>query len=283
MPHTFWKSFADRIRTKHPGFFMFGESFAYDAAAIAEHTYDENGGITVLDFPGQAAMNAVFAQGEPYTRLLDYLHLESQVYANPYDLMTFYDNHDMPRMAADAQGFIDAHNWIFTSRGIPVVYYGSESGFRAGAKEHAGNRDYFGPDNLALARQHPIRDALVRVAGIRRHSVALQRGLQLNLAFDQDTAVFLRVYQHAGVSQSALVLLNRGNEPATLSVGEMLNRGQWHDAVTDVVVEVHDAGPDLVLTVAPHGLRVLLFNGPVNNPELASSLERLQSLRLRPQ
>ena len=73
--------------------------------------------------------------------------------------MTFYDNHDMARMNADEEGFIDAHNWLFTARGIPVVYYGSEMAFMAGTKEHEGNRNYFGTENIARARQHRIRDA----------------------------------------------------------------------------------------------------------------------------
>ena len=51
MPHRFWKAFADRIRARHPGFFMFGEDFNYDAATIAGHTLPRNGGISVLDFP----------------------------------------------------------------------------------------------------------------------------------------------------------------------------------------------------------------------------------------
>ena len=57
--------------------------------------------------------------------------------------MTFYDNHDMARMNALEEGFIDANNWLFTARGIPVVYYGSEMAFMAGTKEHEGNRNYF--------------------------------------------------------------------------------------------------------------------------------------------
>ena len=35
MPPSFWKAFAERIRAKHPGFFMFGEAFDYDATKIA--------------------------------------------------------------------------------------------------------------------------------------------------------------------------------------------------------------------------------------------------------
>ena len=123
MPHRFWKAFADRIRARHPGFFMFGEDFNYDAAAIAGHTLPRNGGISVLDFPLRGKLAEVFEkQGSDFAELGKALYLEDGPYANPYDLVTFYDNHDMARMNATDQGFIDANNWLFTARGIPAVY-----------------------------------------------------------------------------------------------------------------------------------------------------------------
>ena len=209
MPHEFWQEFSERIRQKRPGFFMFAESWSFDAAQIAEHTWRENGWLSVLDCPGQQAMNDVFADGESFARLLDYLHLDDRLYDNPYELMTFYDNHDMARMNADADGFIDANNWLFTSRGIPVVYYGSEIGFQAGAREHGGNRNYFGNENIALAKNHRIRAALERIAKLRQRSVALQRGLQLNLDMAGDTAAFYRVLRHSMSRSGSAILAGR--------------------------------------------------------------------------
>ncbi|HFB66619.1 MAG TPA: cyclomaltodextrin glucanotransferase, partial [Aeromonadales bacterium] len=119
MPHSFWKKFADKIREKHPDFFMFGESYSYDASFIAQHTFAKNGSISVLDFPGQKAITAVFENpASDYADIQSYLHLKDKLYNNPYELMTFYDNHDMQRMNASENGFIDANNWLFTSRGI---------------------------------------------------------------------------------------------------------------------------------------------------------------------
>ena len=258
MPHEFWKAFADRMRAKRPGFFMFGEAFSYEAGEIAAHTRPENGGVSVLDFPLKQAMDEVFAGDAPYTRLFEALHLDDGVYANPYELMTFYDNHDMPRMQADDAGFIDAHNWLFTARGIPVVYYGSEIGFRTGRAEHQGNRDYFGSDSIRAARSHPVRAALARVANLRRNSVALQRGVQVNLAFTEDTAAFLRVYRHAGQSETALVLLNGSDEPRRIDIERMPAAGSWRDA-DGTEVEISDGAVPQSFEVPPHGVRVL-FN-----------------------
>ncbi len=276
VPHPFWKKFSDRVRAEHPGFFMFGESFDYDAKKIAEHTFQENGAVSVLDFPGKQRITEVFENsGSNFAQLTDYLHLADGVYKNPYELMTFYDNHDMPRMNATDSGFINAHNWLFTSRGIPVIYYGSEIAFRAGRPEHGGNRDYFGKENVAAARQHPIRQALIEVAAIRRASPALQRGLQANLNFTGDTAAFLRVYQHDGVNQTALVLLNKGAAAAPVHVQRWLSTGTWRDAATGTEYLVSDVEREVTVEIPGHGVRVLLFDAPNNNPELATELSRL--------
>ncbi len=277
MPGDYWRAFGDRMRAKRPGLFMFAEAFNYDAAKIAVHTYPENGGISVLDFPGKQAMNDVFAGGQPFSALLPPLHLESQLYENPYELMTFYDNHDMDRMNADVDGFIDANNWLFTSRGIPVVYYGSESGFRAGTNEHTGNRDYFGQDKLNRARSHPIREALQRIAQVRKGSVALQRGLQVVVDFGSDTAQFYRVYQKDGVGQTALVLLNKSDDAMDLLAPDLPAFGTWRDAVTGEMIEVSRLSPDLTAKVDAHGVRVFLHGGVVTNPEFLEQLDGLQA------
>lgn len=276
MPHAFWKAFADRIRAEHPGLYMFGEHYDNDPAAYAPHTWPENGSISVLDFAGKEAMRAAFGPEDAgFETLLDYLHLDDGLFQNPYELATFYDNHDMPRMDADENGFRDAHNWLFTSRGIPVVYYGSEVAFRAGKGEHAGNRDYFGKERLEAARGHPLRDSLKRIVRLRQSSPALQRGLQANLELSGDSAVFFRVYQRGEVNQTALVLLNKGDDEMTLTVDRWLGRGNWRDADGGDAVVVSDASPSLTAAVRAHGARLFFLDAPNDNADLADVLARL--------
>lgn len=270
MPHSFWKKFADRIRAKRPGFFMFGEAFNYDAATIAGHTLDRNGHYSVLDFPMRGKMAATFEKkGTDFAELATALYLEDGPYANPYDLVTFYDNHDMARMNASDEGFIDANNWLFTARGIPAVYYGSETGFMRGRAEHMGNRNYYGQERVDAAGKSPIYPALKRIANLRRESPALQRGLQLNLRMKGDEAVFYRVYQHEGVAQTALVLLNKGDAASTLSVSDYLQSGAWRDAFTGKQINI---GKQLRLEVPAHGVRVLFFDRPLTRKDLRARL-----------
>lgn len=280
-PFAFWHEFARRIRAEHPGFFMFAEAFDYEAANIAPFTWPENGGISLLDFPLKAALAALFENADgDYASLGAHLHLDDGLYHNPYELATFYDNHDMARMNASDEGFIDAHNWLFTARGFPVIYYGSEIGFMRGRPEHAGNRNYFGTEGIEAARAHPIRERLARIARVRAASPALQRGLQLNLELSGHRAAFYRVFQHEGTRQTALVLLNKGDERAAFDPGERLQPGLWRNAFDGRSMRV-DQGHAPTLHVDAHDVQVWLLDAPVTLDALRAELDRLMSRRLR--
>jgi glycosidase len=275
MPHAFWNAFSERIRAERPGFFMFAEAFDHDAATIAQHTLPRNAGVSVLDFPLKERLVEVFGRKNAgYERIAERLYLTDGPYANPYELMTFYDNHDMPRIDASDEGFIDAHHFLFTARGIPVIYYGSETGFERGSAEHAGNRNYFGQARVDAAVGHPIRESLARIARLRAATPALQRGLQLNLEFKDDRAAFYRVLDDGATQQIALVLLNKGDAPARFEVGERLQAGTWRAALGGGEVEVEVAsGGALAATVPAHGVEVYLLDAPVTHPGLRAALD----------
>lgn len=274
MPHSYWHAFTTRIREKHPGFFMFGEAFNYDAATIAAHTLSRNAGVSVLDFPLKERVAEVFGkQGGGFERIAERLYLEDGPYERPYELMTFYDNHDMARMDATDEGFVDANNFLFTTRGIPVIYYGSETGFERGTAEHAGNRNYFGQERIDAAPRHPIHRSLKRIANLRATTPSLQRGLQVNVLMEGDRAAFYRVLQHEGTQQIALVLLNKGAAPAAFEIGEMLQAGRWRGALGGGDVDVAE-GDTLRATVPAHGVEVYLLDDAVSQPQLRVALDR---------
>jgi len=282
MSTTFWKQFAARIRAKHPGFFMFGEAFDYSPDNIGQYTWPENGGISVLDFPLRGRIADVFEHpGSDYAQLLDRLYLTNGPYQNPYELVTFYDNHDMARLAASDNGFIDANNWLFTARGIPAVYYGSETGFERGKAEHQGNRNYYGQQRIDAAAKSPIYRQLKRIAQLRENTPALQRGLMLPLHFAGNQAAFYRVYQKGDVHQIALVLLNKGDAAASFDVGDYLQAGRWTSAFGDKAVDVGTGGK-LHATVAAHDVQVYLLDAPATRPDLIAELTRLTRERGHP-
>jgi cyclomaltodextrin glucanotransferase len=272
MPHSFWKEMSDRIRAEHPDFYMFGENFNYDAGTIAQHQKPENGGISVLDFPGKAAITNVFqSTSSNYADIQWYLDLDGEIYTNPYDLATFYDNHDMARMSANGNpnAFIDANNWLFTSRGIPVVYYGSEMMFMNGLSEHSGNRNYYGTDNINYARTTDTFKSLKSIANIRKNSPALQKGVQVNGVFEGQTAYFFRVFEKDGVTQTALVMLNKGGNGASFNITSLVSAGNWVDAETG---DIYASDGTINETVDAHSVKVLLLNAATTNTQMLEIL-----------
>jgi len=279
-PPGYWKKFGDRIRTAHPGFFMFGENFEYDAKKIAPYTRSDGGNISLLDFPLRGKLAEVFEHpGSDYATVAPALWLENGPYRNPYELVTFYDNHDMARLNATDEGFIDVNNFLFTARGIPAVYYGSETGFMRGRPEHGGNRNFFGQERVDAAPKSPIHKALARVANLRKSSIALQRGLQLDVSLKGDIAIFYRVYENDGHAQTALVLLNKGDRERALDVREHLQAGNWRDAFSGESVAVHDR---VSATVPAHGLRVFFLDRPITRADTRARLVQLMAGKAAP-
>ncbi|MFF2049548.1 alpha-amylase family glycosyl hydrolase [Stenotrophomonas bentonitica] len=271
LPHPWWHAFVNRIRAEHPGMFMFGEAFDYDASKIAEHTWPANANVSVLDFPLRGALSSVFGREQKgFETLAEPLHLLDGPYANPYELMSFYDNHDMARLDASDAGFIDAHNWLFTARGIPVIYYGSETGFMRSRAEHAGNRAYFGQKRVDEAPKSPIFAPLQRIAKLREATPALQRGLQVNERLHGDEAVFFRVLQQGDTAQTALVLLNKGDTARTFEVSRYLQAGTWRDALGGASQTVKGS---LTAEVPAHGVRVFVLDAQVDQTALQQQLK----------
>ena len=274
VPHAFWREASDRIRAQNPDFFMFGEAFDYEANNIAQHTLPKNGGVSVLDFPMQKAMVNVFENPleSDFADLQKVLHLTHGPYSNPYELTTFYDNHDMARINATDEGFINAHNWLFTVRGIPVVYMGSEIGFMRGTAEHAGNRNYVGQERLDQAKTHPIQQALTKIANVRKNTVALQRGVQVNLELNGHRAAFYRVVDTKDAKQTALVLLNKGNVAESFDINDFMQSGEWKEQLSGQTQTVKQ-GDALTATVEPNGVQVWVREGKVSNSELLAQIK----------
>lgn len=178
----------------------------------------------------------------------------------------------MARINATDEGFINAHNWLFTVRGIPVVYMGSEIGFMRGTAEHAGNRNYVGQERLDQAKTHPIQQALTKIANVRKNTVALQRGVQVNVELDGHQAAFYRVVDTAETQQTALVLLNKGNAAQSFEVSDFMQSGDWTEQLSGETQTVK-LGDALTATVKPNGVQVWVREGQVSNSALLAQIK----------
>ncbi len=109
--------------------------------------YQYNSPVRKLDFDSNLPAVTDFAMADA---IRSYLNGEKDIYQvyetlaqdivydNPDNLLVFMDNHDIERAMYIADGNIDklkiALNLVLFTRGIPVIFYGTEIGIKGGIK-----------------------------------------------------------------------------------------------------------------------------------------------------
>tara|TARA_R110002073_G_scaffold336372_1_gene532641 strand:- start:69919 stop:72168 length:2250 start_codon:yes stop_codon:yes gene_type:complete len=196
----FWRQYtADLKELAGEDFATIGELYNGDPKVLAEG-FTDGGFSHLFDFPLYFSMNDTFCKGEHLGRLASTLSLDS-LYADANRLVTFADNHDVPRVWSACNG--DALRvralltFLLTARGIPTVNYGTEIGL-AGAGEPENRQDM---DFAATAQFAPLIRKLLHAR--KTHEVLRDgRGRPLHLAKDR----FL--YLREGREESALIAIN---------------------------------------------------------------------------
>ncbi|MCD4665807.1 MAG: cyclomaltodextrinase C-terminal domain-containing protein, partial [Bacteroidales bacterium] len=136
----FISEWSRRIFQEYPGFNVVGETWLQKEAITAYFQKDAfnsdgyNSGIpSVTDFPMYYAINKAFNEGEGWTEglaRLYYVLAQDFLYHNPENNLVFCDNHDLDRFYSSVGE--DLNKWkmgmafLLTTRGIPMIYYGTE-------------------------------------------------------------------------------------------------------------------------------------------------------------
>lgn len=277
--------FKDAFHKVNPNLFIFGEVAQlrhelHQEERINPHWYtwrgavgnSANSGIAVLDFYAEATFHGVFEDGGNFSGVkaaARYDHL----YSDPSTLLTWLDNHDFgpnnnwnARYGGSAENLAACMNFMFTWRGIPVVYYGTEVQFMKGAfadiHDASGieksinltGRAYYG-DQFANAPNHVIYQHLKKLNAIRRAVPALQKG---SYRWDGNAGGNAVGYvRKHGNSEVAVGLAKDGG--ATFNFSGLTN-GIYRDAVTGAEINVSNGALSFSVTSGSAGIYVL--NGP---------------------
>ncbi len=277
--------FYDQFKAVNPDLFIFGEVAQlrhelHNEDKINPHYYtwrgevnsSENSGIAVIDFFAQATFHGVFEEGQNFsgvTAAARYDHL----YSDPSTLLTWLDNHDFGpnndwnrRYSGSNENLAACLNFMFTWRGIPIVYYGTETRFMQGEFADIHNaagirqsidltgRAYYG-DQFANASNHVIYQHLKKLNAIRRAVPALQKGTWRWDGNGGGNGVgYVRKYQD---SEVAVGLAKDGAVDFSFSG---LSSGVYRDAVTGREVQVN--GGNINFRVEPGSAGIYVLNGP---------------------
>lgn len=210
MPLWFWQEFTTDMHSFRPETFIFGEwinSHPDDSRSVE---YANEDGMNILDFGLCHAIRDCLAKRKPEGfRAVQEILSKDGHYRSASELVTFIENHDMPRfqtLNSDRAALHLALVLLLTLRGIPCLYYGCEQYLHNDTK---GGED---PYNRPMMKDWGPTEAR-RITAIlseeRRLNPAMQWGGVWPKHLTVDTYVFLRRYRNS----RCLVFLNRG--PAT--------------------------------------------------------------------
>jgi hypothetical protein len=235
----FWRTWCPAIHAfaaarGKPDFFMFGEVLNQSDAKCGSYPGTVGGGPfkldSVLDYTLYFKINGVFATANGNTKQLEEhyaavsAHYDSSAQMR---LVTFLDNHDQPRFLS-SRGANDntdrlkvALAFLYTARGIPCLYYGTEQAFDGGTdpfdrEDMFAGQFEWGPsrgDNFNMT--HPLFQLVAKLNNFRRLYPALRTGLQSNLWSNANGPGLFAYVRQLG-AQEVFVALN------TASTSQML-------------------------------------------------------------
>src|SRR5215469_3686297 len=223
-------------------FFMFGEVDNGSESTVGPYTGTKDGGPyefeSTEDYPLYYDLNSVFATLSGATAQIQNHYTALQTYYDPTtraQQVIFLDNQDNPRFLSTSESSGNANAlkvalaFLYTSVGIPSLYYGTEQGFDgttdpdcredmfAGEWKDVGNTVQSlsapGADNFNMT--HPLFQWIARLNNFRRLYPAMDLGSYVNQGYNS-SAPGLFAYSRILNGQEILVVLNTASSSQTL-------------------------------------------------------------------
>jgi glycosidase len=225
VPLAFWTRFNRELEGARPGLLTLGEHFDGDPLQVVR--VQKQGGFShMFDFPLAFALKDVFCEGQSPGKLAAVLS-NDRLYPDPGRLVTFLDNHDLPRFRTACEGDLERVRHALTAqfalRGVPCLTYGTEAGLE-GAGEPENRGDMVFDDE----RFRPLKDHLATLLRLRRSSPVLETGATRLLGLDDGLLSLLRVLP----DQLAWLGIHTGGRPVQVTLPAELAGLRWRDALT---------------------------------------------------
>jgi glycosidase len=270
-PKDFLKEFTSEV-----GRPCFGEVWVGNPAELAEY---EHNSWSMIDFPLYYAIRDVFVGEAPTERLHEILS-QDRLYNHPNRLVTFISNQDVPRFQSYVPNKADyskiklALSFLFTCRGIPMIYYGDEQGF-SGGKDPANREPMFDPftgEPKYFNENHELYRWIQRLCHFRLSHEALKFGRQLETFYGRWVYAFERISEN----EELLVVVNNSPSPQDEIVplsGE--TRIGENQLLIDLFREKETIGEhDLTVVVTEGGKKQIYVNLPPKSIRVFAPISR---------
>jgi neopullulanase len=234
---TYW---AKAVMEEYPNFNMVGEEWSTNHAVVAHWQRgktNKSGHFpymsSMMDFPMQDALKKALTEPEAMdTGLVRLYENEAMdfLYPDPFNLVVFADNHDLPRIYSVFNEDLDLYKmamvYLATTRGIPQFYYGSEVLLTSPKERDDGavRADMPGGwsgDKKSAFTQKGLSEKeidaqifLRKLLNWRKTAEVIHQGKLLHFAPQEGVYVYFRYLENKVV----MVILNKNNQKTKLDL-----------------------------------------------------------------
>jgi alpha-amylase len=248
VPKGFLKDFDQAANT-----FTIGEIYSGDPAYVGDYTRYLD---AALDFPMYYTIKDVFGHDQSMTKIKE-RYSDDRYYRDAQTNGVFIDNHDVKRFLNDASGKPGASfdkwpqlkaalGFTLTSRGIPIIYQGTEQGFNGG--DDPANRE-----NVVFNTNHELYQYIAKLNRVRNSHPALQNGSQKEKWADDSFYSF----QRSKNGDEAIVLINNSWNSQTRTIGNfdnLSNGTRLTNQLSNDSIQINNGS--ITVTLAPKEIKV---------------------------
>jgi len=241
----FWAEFSAEVKTVKEDFYLLGEVRTEEVSELAQ--FGETGLDGLADYPTNKMVRAAFAQpDQSMAELFAALEEEENLFQDPNLIANFMDDHNTSRFTRDSISLNEhpgarwrlALTYLYTTPGIPLVFYGSEIALDGGETP-----ENFGQMNFMTDKE--LVDYISQLGEIRGKIPSLTRG-SLELLHEQDgMAVFKREYE----GETAVIAINNtsGTRNVTISAEDLKDDMELRGLLAGDLVRSNQGNYKLVL------------------------------------
>jgi len=215
------------------GFILMGE--VWESQLHLCKKYMNQGKIeSLVDFPLYYKIEQVFTKDGNMNELSKALAQDKQ-WNWPDNLGTFVDNHDVARFSStagkNAKQYLKAGlAFIYTIRGFPIVYYGTETMMKGINNTDWGGRKMMPWQEITAGKHDEMIGYIKKLNKLRASSEALRKGAHTEVYKDYSVYVYLRTVPGEGI----LTILNK--QPGDARYTFVLPAGSgFTGRITDII------------------------------------------------
>ncbi|MFE8696330.1 alpha-amylase family glycosyl hydrolase [Cytobacillus sp. FJAT-53684] len=269
-PDDFTREFAKEVKSAKNNFYLLGDLQAHDSEKVAQ--FQELGMDGLLDVPLAEKIRPVFDQVDNSLNDLvankEYL---MSIYKDPFLMGSVVDNRNMARFthAAITKNQHPGPRWklaltyLYTTPGIPIVYYGSEI-----ALEGGGGADNHGQMDFRTDKE--LIDYITKLGELRAAFPSLTRGSLELLAEENEMSVYKRTYEE----ETTVIAINNssGSQNITIDANVLEDDRELRGLITDDLVKSRNGQYTLFLDREEAEVYVLSNKSGINIPFVIATI-----------